>query len=295
MFLLPLTSSFLGTLEGVNAKVISVQTDEHGICPESLDATFAEIEQAGQLDRVKMVYLVSEYDNPRGISIAEERREPIIDVVKKWSTARKIYILEDSAYRELHYDGAAPASLWSREPSREMVILAQTFSKSFSPGLRTGFGILPKELVTAVCNCKGNEDFGSVHFSQQVLAEIFAAGKYQEHVLGLQNSYRIKRDAMLEAAERYFKHLPGVSWVRPGGGLYVWMSLPKSIETGFQSPLFHEAVHTHQVMYVPGELFYAKDDPHRKTNEMRLSFGVQDAAGIDEGMKRLAAAVEGLM
>jgi 2-aminoadipate transaminase len=101
---------------------------------------------------------------------------------------------------------------------------------------------------------------------------------------------------MLHAAEKYFSEIPGVRWVRPHGGLYVWMTLPDHVSTGFDSPLFEQAVKVEEVMYVPGELCYARD-PHRlpnddrPRNQMRLSFGVQTPEGIDLGIKRLANAV----
>ena len=97
---------------------------------------------------------------------------------------------------------------------------------------------------------------------------------------------------MLAAADRYFHDLPGVSWVHPHGGLYVWMTLPSHIDTGFDAPLFSRAV-KEGVMYVPGGLCYAGPVESRPQNQMRLSFGTQDPVGIDFGMQRLATAVRG--
>jgi 2-aminoadipate transaminase len=97
---------------------------------------------------------------------------------------------------------------------------------------------------------------------------------------------------MLAAADEFFGGIPGVTWVRPAGGLYVWMSLPEEIETGFNSPLFEEAVKRAGVMYVPGELSYASGRPR---NQMRLSYGVQTPEGVREGMRRLASAVRAVM
>ncbi|MGH7199355.1 MAG: aminotransferase class I/II-fold pyridoxal phosphate-dependent enzyme, partial [Planctomycetaceae bacterium] len=186
-------------------------------------------------------------------------------------------------------------SVWSFDPDRETVILAQTFSKSFSPGLRVGFGVLPRELVRPVCDRKGNEDFGSAHLNQQVLEAVFELGLYEPHVENLRRSYRAKRDAMLAATDRYFGDLPDVEWVRPHGGLYVWMTLPEDIDTGFAGRLFQTATKDHAVMYVPGELCFAGDADERPRNDMRLSFGVQDPAGIELGMQRLASAVRGVL
>src|SRR5690606_8382934 len=99
-------------------------------------------------------------------------------------------------------------------------------SKSFSPGLRVGFGVAPEELIEPICDRKGNEDFGSANFNQHVLANVFEEGWYRPHVEQVQTAYRAKRDRMLAAAEQFFTGLPGVQWVHPHGGLYVWMSLP---------------------------------------------------------------------
>ena len=287
---------YLGVLDGVGAKTIPITTDGDGMCPEALDAELKRLAEAGQLHKVKMVYVVSYHDNPAGVSLSNERRPRLMEVVKKWSQESHIYILEDAAYRELQYDGPDMPSLWSCDDAyltgdREHVILAATFSKSFSPGIRVGVGVLPQELIKPICDLKGNEDFGSTHLSQNIVADVIRQGSYKTHVAGLLNSYRIKRDAMLAAAEEFFSAIDGVSWLKPTGGMYVWITLPKSIETGFSSPLFERATSVDKVMYVPGELCYPTSWADRPKNQMRLSFGVLGAADIRESMKRLSCAV----
>jgi len=282
---------FLGVLEGLGARAIAVETDEDGMRPDDVEAQLEKLDEAGLLDKVKLIYAVSYYENPSGVSLSAERRQTIVELARRWSERQRIFVLEDAAYRELRYDGPELPSVWSFDAPRETVILAQTFSKSFAPGLRVGYGVLPRELVTPVCDRKGNEDFGSAHLNQQLMAHVLERGTYHEHVHDVRQSYRVKRDAMLAAADQYFSDLPGVSWVRPHGGLYVWMTLPNSIATGFDSPLFQHASNVEKVMYVPGELCYANDPGSRQCNQMRLSFGVQDVAGITTGMERLARAV----
>jgi len=132
---------YLGVLDGVGATTIPVKTDGDGMCPEALDAELQRLADEGQLHRVKMVYVVSYHDNPAGISVSNERRPRLLNVVKKWSQKNHIYLLEDAAYRELQYDGPDMPSIWSYDDAyltggREHVILSQTFSKSFSPGIR---------------------------------------------------------------------------------------------------------------------------------------------------------------
>jgi len=290
---------FLGVLQGLGARIISVETDEFGMRMDSLEATLEMLESQGQLSRVKMIYLVSDYENPSGISLSQDRRKQVVEIAQTWSKQQRILILEDLAYRELCYDGPVVPSIRSFDPTGETVILTQTFSKSFSPGLRVGFGIASEEVCAAIRDKKGNDDFGSTNMSQHILAIALRENLYYDHVEHLRAVYREKRDGMLEAAEIYFSNMPGVQWVQPNGGLYVWMTLPATIETGFTSPLFQKAIHQDKVMYVPGELCFAVDQglscneqPAVQKNHMRLTFGVQNVEGIHEGMKRLANAVK---
>src|SRR5207302_624972 len=105
------------------------------------------------------------------------------------------------------------------------VILARTFSKTFSPGLKTGYAILPEALVGPVLALKGNHDFGSGNFAQMVLDRVLADGSYDRHVAELVGVYRRKRDVMLAALEEHLGALDGaVGWTRPRGGLYLWLT-----------------------------------------------------------------------
>lgn len=286
---------FLGLLNGLGARAIPVDADEDGMRMDALEETLEQLEREGELDRVKLIYLVSDYENPSGVSLSVDRREQAVDIARRWSKAHRLFILEDAAYRELRYDGPRNPSVWSFDTAGEHVIISQTFSKTYSPGIRVGYGVVPDDLVEPICDRKGNEDFGSANFNQHLVATVIDEGLYDTHVVEVRDSYRLKRDAMLAAADKYFTGIPGVHWVRPHGGLYVWMSLPESVETGFNSPLFHQAVHVEKMMYVPGEICQAGPVDERPKNQMRLSYGVQDPAGIDLGMQRLANAVKAVI
>jgi 2-aminoadipate transaminase len=286
---------FLGTLAGVGARAVPVATDENGMQPEALEAKLQELEAAGELDRVKLIYLVSDFENPSGYTLSAERRGSIVEIAKRWSRLQRIHVLEDAAYRELRYDGESAPSVRSFDPEGETVLYAGTFSKSFAPGVRVGYGIVPRDLIEPICARKGNEDFGSPHLNQQLVAMVLEEGWYGPHVNVVRLGYRTKRDALLAALDRHFAGLDGVTWMRPAGGLYVWMSLPRHVETGFDSPLFAQATRQEQVMYVPGELCYGGEAAERPRHQMRLSFGVLDPASLDEAAARLARAVRAVL
>ncbi|MFO1020690.1 MAG: PLP-dependent aminotransferase family protein [Planctomycetales bacterium] len=282
---------FLGTLNGVGARIIPIPSDQDGMLVDQLEKTLAQLDALGELPRVKLIYVVSYYENPTGMCLAADRRPRVVELAKAWSKTHRILVLEDAAYRELRYDGPEYRSLWSYDQERDTVILAQTFSKSFCPGLRTGYGVVPQDLVTPLSDRKGNEDFGSAHLSQSLLSRVMQAGLYPGHVENLRAAYRRKREAMLQAIDEHFAEIPGVTWLRPNGGLYVWMTLPETVETGFHSELFRIATKQEKVMYVPGELFYGGPEQTWRKSQMRLSFGVLDEAGLAEGIQRLSRAV----
>lgn len=286
---------FLGVLNGLNACTIAVDTDEDGMDADALEAQLVRLEADGRLDRVKLIYLVSYYENPTGLCLSAARRERIVNIAKRWSKFHRLYVLEDAAYREMRYDGPVLPSVWGFDESRESVILAQTFSKTFSPGLRVGYGVLPHDLIAPICDRKGNEDFGSANFNQHLIATVMQRGLYAPHVEKVRDSYRNKRDCMLRAIDRHFAGIEGVTWVHPHGGLYVWMSLPDHMETGFTSRLFRQAANVEGVMYVPGELCYGGEKTNRPAHQMRLSFGVEEPSKLDEGIRRLASAVRAVM
>jgi 2-aminoadipate transaminase len=286
---------YLGVLQSAGARIVPIQTDEDGMCPRGLETALNEIEDRGELDRVRLVYVVSDFENPSGISVSADRRPKLVEIVKRYSRNTRILLLEDAAYRELRFEAESLPSLWSFDAARDTVILSQTFSKSFSPGIRVGFGVLPQQLVKAVSDLKGNEDFGSAHLNQHIVARVLKTGQYATHVDSVRAAYQTKRDAMLAAIDQEFVGIPGVSWVRPKGGMYVWMKLPAHIHTGFDSELFRVATHVEKVMYVPGELSYPVDWSARPRCEMRLSFGLQSAEGIQEGIARLSRAVQAVM
>lgn len=285
---------FLGVTESRGARVIGVETDAGGLRLDALDQALANLEAEGQLERVKLIYTVSEHSNPSGISLDAGRRGPLVDLARKWSKAHRIFVLEDSAYRGLNYDGDEPPSVWRHDPEGDTVILARTFSKTFAPGLKTGYGVLPEALLAPLLRLKGNHDFGSSNFNQVLLSRLVADGSYGRQIATLVARYRAKRDLMLDALDEHLGPFEGVSWTRPGGGLYVWLTLPEGTDTGLAGPFFERCLSA-GVLYVPGAYAFADSPGPAPRRHARLSFGVAGEAAIVEGVRRLAKALAGCL
>ena len=283
---------YSGILKNLGVRSYGIACDDQGLVPDSLDEAFSRLEVAGDLPRVKAVYIVSYFDNPRGITLTAERRAPIVDLVCRWSrkASHTIYIIDDMAYRELRYDGDDVPSLRRYDEQGDTVITTHTFSKSFSPGLRVGYGVLPKIVLSGVCEQKGNVNFGSPNFNQHLIAKVLEAGLWGPHVERLREAYRPKMAAMLSAAEEHFSRIEEMRWVRPRGGLYVWAELPRHIDAGPSGNLFEQAI-AEGVLYVPGEFCFPTEGAQPRANTMRLSFGVQSCERIRQGMAALARAI----
>jgi len=281
---------YLGLLAGLGARAVGVASDAAGLVPAALEETLAQCRRQGELSRVKAIYLVPYFDNPGGTTMPAERRAAVVEMAKRWSIHGRIHVISDEAYRELRYAGEDIPSprVWDEEG--DTVIVAGTFSKSFSPGLRVGWGILPRHLIGPVTEQKGNADFGSPNLNQHLMTHVLELGLLEPHLARIRSSYHQKLTAMLAAADAHLARVPGVEWVRPQGGLYVWVRLPPGMDAGMQGPLF-DAAGREGVLYVPGEYCYPAVGEPVQRNSMRLSFGVQSCAKIQEGVEKLARAV----
>lgn len=281
---------YTGTLQAAGAKVVGVPVDEQGIVPEALEDKLRFLERSAGIENLKLVYLMTYFQNPTGTCTAWDRKEKLLEILRHHcDLGRTTFVIEDAAYKELRFGGGEIPYLKALDPENSSVVLMGSFSKSFSPGLRVGFGWLPRPLLKHVLRQKGNEDFGSSNFCQHVVRQAIVTGLYAKHIEMLKAKYRAKRDLMLECLGRSFPD--EVKVIKPLGGLYIWASLPRGISTGVGGPLFQEAVQR-KVLYVPGGFCYCEEPGIEKpANNLRLSFGMVTQENIVEGMARLGEAV----
>jgi 2-aminoadipate transaminase len=157
--------------------------------------------------------------------------------------------------------------------------------------VKIGYGVLPESLLEPILKLKGNHDFGSANFNQHMLERALASGDYDRHVARLRGLYGKKRDTFLGALEHFLGPIrPDFNWTQPKGGLFVWMTVPEDLDTGFEGPLFRRCVRE-GVLYVPGEYAFAPEPEPPPKNHLRLTFGVPGEEDLVEGARRLAAAL----
>jgi 2-aminoadipate transaminase len=263
--------------------------EQDGLDLTRLEAVLEALKRSGELRRVKLLYLVSYYQNPTGWTTSFEKKAGALKLLQHYEPAagHPLYLVEDGAYRELRFRGEDVKSTLAIKGHGDRVIYAGTYSKPFATGTRVGFGLVPEPVLTAVLRIKGNHDFGSSNLLQQLLARALASGLYQEHLVALRKRYAHKARLMLASLKQHFPS--EVEWWEPGGGLYFWARLPQRLKSGSTSKVFQKAL-ANNVLYVPGELCYAADPTRRKPNhEMRLSFGGATETNMRKGIARLGA------
>jgi 2-aminoadipate transaminase len=278
-------------LAGNGTRVLTVPMDDDGMITDELKKLLERLDRSGEVSQVKLIYTVDYFQNPTGLTLSRSRRSELVEIVRRYANRQRILILEDAAYRELRYEGDELPSVKSFDPENQFVIYAGTFSKPCAPGLKTGYALMPNALVEPILRMKGNHDFGSNNLSQHVLCKHMESGVYAKHVEYLRGVYRQKRDAMVESLEREFGDRASVSWTRPKGGMFVWLTMPEGFETSPDSQFLKSAL-KEGVAYIPGEFGHVSETGDVPRNEARLSFGDASVEQIREGVRRLRRAAD---
>jgi 2-aminoadipate transaminase len=282
---------FLSILQSHGLQCRGIPLGADGIDLARLEQVLESLKRTGAIRRLKLLYLVTYFQNPTGVSASWANKAAVLALLRRYERAagHPLYVVEDAAYRELRFAGDDVPSLLTARGAAGRVVYAGTFSKPFSTGVRVGYGILPRPLLEVVLRVKANHDFGTSNLLQQLLKRALASGVYDRHLVDLRRRYAHKALAMTRSLRRHFP--PFVGWDEPRGGLYVWARLPKSAKSGMHSRLFASALR-HGVLYVPGGLCYAPDPTRPKPDhELRLSFGGARVRDIRAGIARLGAAL----
>jgi 2-aminoadipate transaminase len=260
----------LQTFAGCEVSFATVSSDDDGMDTGDLARVFAARPP-------RLVYLVPEFQNPRGTTLSRERRAALVRLCQ----AHRVPVLEDNPYGELRFRGDALPPLAALDDAG-LVIHLGTFSKTLVPGVRLGWLVASREIVRAVTIAKQAADLHTATLAQRALAALLARFDYEGHLAVLRRTYGERCAAMLAALER---HLPaGARWTRPDGGLFVWAELPAGISA---DDLFAEALRE-KVAFVPGSAFYP-DAPRHET--LRLNYSNRPPELIEEGIARLGRVV----
>ncbi|MGE5474268.1 MAG: PLP-dependent aminotransferase family protein [Ignavibacteriales bacterium] len=271
----PTFLSAIQTFKGYQARIVPVEMDEDGIIPEDLELKISEF-------KPKLLYTIPHYQNPTGITLSEERRERVMNIINR----SNVIVLEDDPYVELRYyadircKGERLPALKSMDKNNQVIYLG-SFSKIVSPGLRVGYAIADKEILRRMIICKQANDLHTPTLSQVIVHE-FATTNLIRHIRNINEDYSKKRNFMIEMLEKHMKKK--AVWTEPDGGLFLWLTIDSNVKT---SELLKTAVEN-KVAFIPGFPFYAEDGGE---NTMRLNFSNASLKDIEIGIERLAQIV----
>ena len=271
--------SYLGGLSAFRsygAELVGVCFDEKGMCPKNLETTIKELIEAGK--KPKFIYTIPDFQNPAGVTMPESRRQEIIDVAHKYD----ILIVEDSPYKELRFEGEHQKSIFEMDGTQQVITLG-TFSKIFVPGFRIGWVIAHKDIIDKFVVAKQATDLCTSPFVQKIAARYIEKGTFDVNLKKIIIAYREKRDVMLKAFEEYMPE--GVSWTRPEGGLFLFLTLPEHMDS---EKLFMKAIEK-KVAFVIGSAFHSNGEGK---NTMRINFSYVSKEKNLEGVKRLAQVIK---
>ncbi len=274
--------TYLGALQAWNlygANYVTVKTDQDGMDTADLEAQL----RTGP----KFIYILPNFQNPMGVTMSMERREQLVHLADKYG----IPIVEDDPYMQLRFEGEHLPSVGVVDTkmrggshcNESNVIYLSTFSKTLAPGLRIAWVVAPEAVIQKMVMAKQAIDLHTATVNQYIAYEVAKDGFLEEHIKTIIEVYRQRRDIMLESFDEYMP--AGVSWTKPSGGLFLWVTLPEQMDS---VKIFEDAV-KEKVAFVPGQSFHA--DGSGK-NTMRMNFSNSSPEMIVEGVRRLSIVIK---
>jgi 2-aminoadipate transaminase len=277
---LPTYTGAISAFKNVQAHLVGVKQDADGINLEDLDVVCQRERAAGR--RVKLLYLVPNFQNPTGLLISLKKRLRLLE----WANRRDVLIVEDDPYGVLYFDDVATEAetrAIKADDEHGRVVYLSTFSKTLAPGYRIAWVVAPGALSARFELAKQSMDLSSGIFDQRVVHQAVRRGVLEKLAPKLRHLYRAKRDAMEGALRSELGDV--VNWPDPRGGFFLWPELP----AGFDGDALLQRAIEEKVIFVAGSAFYVDGAGQRR---IRLSFSHPTPDKLKEGVRRLAAALK---
>jgi 2-aminoadipate transaminase len=276
---LPTYTGAITAFRNVQATLVGVAQEADGIDLDDLDRVFLRERSAGR--RIAFLYVVPNFQNPTGLLIGLEKRRRLLE----WAARRNVLIVEDDPYGALHFDDVASAADTrpiKADDEEGRVVYMTSFSKTVAPGFRVAWIAAPPAVAAKLEVAKQAADLCTGVLDQRIVYEVWKRGIIAARLPALRTRYQEKRRVMEQALRRELGAL--VSWPQPKGGFFLWVSFDDRINA---DELLPRAI-AHKVVYVAGSAFFVDG---RSSSEARFAFSAPSHGRIEEGVRRIAAAV----
>jgi 2-aminoadipate transaminase len=235
----------------------------------------------GQGKRVRFLYVVPNFQNPTGLLLAREKRSRLLDAAHR----HDILLVEDDPYGELYFTDVAAES--DTRPIKAddrdgRVVYLSSFSKTLAPGYRVAWLVAPAALAAKFEVAKQAADICTGALDQRVVWQAIERGVLAAQGPRLRALYQQKRTVMERALRQHMGDV--LTWPEPRGGFFIWVTAPPGLDS---DALLARAMQ-HRVLFVVGSAFFVDGTG---TNTLRLAFSAPSPERIDEGVRRLSAAL----
>ena len=268
---------YLGALSAFrmrDARFLVVKFEKDGPDLNQVEDHLKRAQRESELSRVKFIYVVSNFQNPSGITTSLEKRKGLVELAERYN----VLIVEDDPYGVLRFRGEQLPSIMNFGGT-DRVVLLNTFSKILCPGLRIGVVVADRQIVRKMVLAKQGTDLCSPSLTMRLTARYLERYDVLEQIKPAIELYRKKKETMIEALKEEFSDVTDAQWTDPDGGLFVWTTLP-DVDT---MEMFKYA-EQRKVFYIPGEAFRPYEEP---SSSMRMSFCLPSFEQIKEGVHRL--------
>lgn len=259
-------------------ELVPVAVDDEGMRMDSLESVLEHQAAIGR--KPAFIYTTASYQNPTGTSQPVERRRRLLELARQ----HQVLIVEDDTYADISFEPPRVPAIYALAQPGEVMYIG-SFSKILGPGVRLGFFIAPEAISSRLMVWK--MDGGTSMLSQLVAAEYFKDHLW-DHIEEGRLAVKEKRNTLLDSLEAEFGSVPGMSWTRPEGGLFLWIKLPPQVDRIRLRELATEA----GIVYSTGQAFHAGNED---VEYLRLAFGWIERDDITEGIRILAECVRASM
>ena len=266
--------SYLGAFQAFDQycpEYYPVTLNDDGLDIEELEET---LEKHG--DKIKLAYLIPEFQNPTGLTYTEENRAKVTEILKKYN----VVLIEDDPYGQLRFEGTKPPYIGLGKLPQ--AALLGTFSKVATPGMRVGYVVTEnKELAKYIAMALEATSLHTNIFSQLVLAQYLADNDIDAHIEKTKVLYKHKAELMMDCMRKYLPE--GVEFTPTEGGMFLWAKLPN----GMSAVDLYRVALARGVAICPGDPFYEKE---RNVSTFRINYSNSSDEVIEKGIRILGEA-----
>lgn len=225
--------------------------------------------------RPKLAHIIPNYQNPAGVTLSAQKRQALLALAAEY----QFTIFEDDPYADVRFRGEPLPSMLSLD-DRDVVVHASSFTKTVCPGVRVGYLVGPAPLIAEIARKATNLYISPGMVAQAIVHQFCVSGDLERSIQTVRRALG-ERATALAAAIR--THIPEARFTEPDGGYFLWVDLPSDVLVEKLAPAAAER----GVAVVKGSDFVQEGGEHA----LRLAYSAVNPEQIEEGVRRLAAAI----